>query len=138
MLSAALEAYCEDLCAECNGHLKQRLGGLDREDYKLVDAAIQRSHGVNNNHIISLFSLVGIPWITYEDIGWQKKSSNDIRRELRELAAARNKVSHGVNITVSETKVLYWREFIFRFADKLEVITGAHLAKVTGAPPPWG
>lgn len=54
MLSATLEAYCEDLCTECNGHLKQQLGGLDKEDYKLVDAAIQRSHGVNNNHITNL------------------------------------------------------------------------------------
>ena len=138
MLSAALEAYCEDLCKESNSHLKEHVGGLDNEDYKFIDQAIQRSHGANNSHIISLFGLIGIPWITYEKIGWQKKSSKDIRQELRSLAVARNRVSHGANVSVSEAKVLCWREFVFRFADKIESITGAHLAEITKAPPPWG
>lgn len=137
MLSAALEAYCEDLCKESNNHLKEHVGGLDNEDYKFIDQAIQRSHGANNSHIINLFGLIGIPWITYEKIGWQKKASKDIRQELRSLAAARNKLSHGANVSVSEVKVLYWREFVFRFADKLESITGAHLAEIAKAPPPW-
>jgi hypothetical protein len=138
MLSAALEAYCEDLCKESNGHLKEHVGGLDNEDYKFVDHAIQRSHGANNYHIINLFGLIGIPWITYENIGWQKKSSKDIRQELRSLAVARNKVSHGANVSISEAKVLYWREFVFRLADRLEFVTGVHLARITKTPPPWG
>jgi hypothetical protein len=138
MLSAALEAYCERLCEECNAHLKTGLGErLDKSDYEDIERAIRDSHGANTKHITSLFSLVGIPWITYEIIGWQGKSAADIRKELREMAGMRNKIAHGANATVSEGKVKQWRDFVLRFAEKLESITGDHLAKKVNTDPPW-
>jgi len=138
MLSAALEAYCERLCEECNAHLKTGLGErLDKADYEDIERAIRDSHGANTKHITSLFSLVGIPWITYEIIGWQGKSAADIRKELREMAGMRNKIAHGANATVSEGKVKQWRDFVLRFAEKLESITGDHLAKKVNTDPPW-
>ena len=80
LLSAALEAYCERLCEECNAYLKLKLGNrLDKADYDVIERSIKGSHGANTNHINSLFGLVGIPWITYENIGWQKKSASGIR-----------------------------------------------------------
>ena len=138
MLSSALEAYCERLCEECNAHLKTALGErLDKADYEDIERAIRDSHGANTKHITSLFSLVGISWITYEAIGWQGKSAADIRKELREMAGMRNKIAHGANATVSEGKVKYWREFVLRFAEKLESITGDHLAERSSTGRPW-
>lgn len=138
MLSAALEAYCERLCEECNAYLKKELGGrLDKADYEDIERAIKDSHGANTRHITGLFSLVGIPWITYEAIGWQGRSPADIRKELRDMAVMRNKIAHGANAPVSEGKVKYWRDFVLRFADKLEAITGDHLAKKARTSPPW-
>ena len=138
MLSAALEAYCERLCEECNAHLKEKLRGrLDKADYEDIERAIRDSHGANTKHITGLFSLVGIPWITYEAIGWQGKSENEVRKELREMAGMRNKIAHGANATVSEGKVRYWREFVLRLAERLETITGDHMAKLSKAVRPW-
>jgi hypothetical protein len=138
MLSSALEAYCERLCEECNSHLKTGLGErLDKADYEDIERAIRDSHGANTKHITNLFSLVGIPWITYESIGWQGKSAADIRKELREMAGMRNKIAHGANAAVSEGKVKYWRDFVLRFAEKLESITGDHLATKVNTDPPW-
>lgn len=138
LLSAALEAYCEGLCRECNAHLKSHIGSLDNEDYGHINQSIRRSHGAGNDKIIALFGLVGIPWITYDAIGWQKKSSQEVRKELRELARARNKIAHGANQAAPDRKVRYWREFITRFADRMEAVTGERLAIRTGSPPPWG
>lgn len=137
MLSAALEAYCERLCEDCNAYLMAHLGGLDASDYKVIANSIRLSHGANTNHITNLFSLVGIPWITYENIGWQKRSAAEVRQELRSMAKMRNTIAHGGSASVSEAKVKYWREFVFRFADKLEGITGNHLARKTNTSPPW-
>lgn len=137
MLSAALEAYCERLCEECNAHLREKLGSLDKADYEDIERAIRDSHGANTKHITGLFSLVGIPWITYEAIGWQGKSANEARKELREMAGMRNKIAHGANATVSEGKVKYWREFVLRLAERLETITGDHMAKLSKAVRPW-
>lgn len=138
MLSAALEAYCERLCEECNAHLKKELGGrLDKADYEDIERAIRDSHGANTKHITSLFSLVGIPWITYEAIGWQGKSAAEIRKELREMAGMRNKIAHGANASVSEGKMKYWRDFILRFAEELEAITGDRVAKMSNTVRPW-
>ena len=138
MLSAALEAYCERLCEECNAHLKEKLRGrLDKADYEDIERAIRDSHGANTKHITGLFSLVGIPWITYEAIGWQGKSENEVRKELREMAGMRNKIAHGANATVSEGKVKYWREFVLRLAERLETMTGDHMAKLSKAARPW-
>jgi len=138
MLSAALEAYCERLCEECNAHLKKELGGrLDKADYEDIERSIRDSHGANTKHITSLFSLVGIPWITYEAIGWQGKSAAEIRKEIREMAGMRNKIAHGANASVSEGKVKYWRDFVLRFAEKLETITGDRMAEISNAERPW-
>lgn len=138
LLSAALEAYCERLCGECNTYLKEKLGGLlDKSDYDFIERSIKGSHGADTKHITGLFSLVGIPWITYESIGWQKNSPAGIRKELRAMASVRNRIAHGAKSTVSEGRVLYWRNFVFRFADKLEEITGNHLAKRTNTNRPW-
>ena len=137
MLSAALEAYCEELCKECNSYLKNHLGGLDQEDYKVIERSIQNSHGANNDHITKLFSLVGISWITYKSVGWQNKTPEEVREQLRLLAKTRNKIAHGASVTVSEPKVRSHRDFVFRLAGRLESITGSHLADRTNTSAPW-
>lgn len=137
MLSAALEAYCEGLCKDCNDYLKNHLGGLDPEDYKVIERSIQNSHGANNDHITKLFSLVGISWITYKQVGWQNKSPEEVRKELRLLAGTRNKIAHGASVAVSERKVRSHRDFVFRLAGRLESLTGRHLGQRTNTTAPW-
>jgi hypothetical protein len=137
MLSAALEAYCEELCKNCKGYLKNHLVWLDKEDYNFIDRSIQNSHGANNDHITKLFSLVGISWITYKNVGWQNKTPEEVRKQLRLLAATRNKIAHGASVTVSEPKVRSQRDFVFRLAKRLESITGRHLASRTKTSAPW-
>ena len=105
LLSAALEAYCERLCGACNTYLKEKLGGLlDKSDYDFIERSIKGSYGADTKHITGLFSLVGIPWITYESIGWQKNSPAGIRKELRAMASVRNRIAHGAKSTVSEER----------------------------------
>lgn len=137
MLAAALEAYCEDLCKACNSYLKSHLGGLDADDYKIIDRSINNSHGANNEHVTKLFSLVGIPWITYESVGWQNKTPEEVRKQLRLLATTRNKIAHGAPVAVSEPRVRSHRDFVFRLAGRLEVISGRHLATRTSTSAPW-
>lgn len=97
------------LCEMCNAYLKLKLGGrLVKADYEVIERSIKGSHGANTNHINSHFSLVGIPWITYENIGWQKKFAAGIRQELRSMASIRNRITHGANAPISEGRVRYW------------------------------
>lgn len=68
-------------------------------------------------------------------IRWQKFSNKKVRETLGHLSAARNKIAHGGSHSVTKNQLVFWRNFIARLADRLDLVVADHIEKQTGVRP---
>lgn len=116
------------------GHPAKKISSRDIRgvDY---EAELQRFSNPKPEFINDLFWYLGIDDILSK-IQWRRAPSRKIWRYLKELVGKRNSIAHGtVGINVKKEEVRYCREFLIRFAQKIERVVGEHLRNVTGHAP---
>lgn len=133
LLAAAFEAFAEDLYENCLDLLHP---ALPTEVKELKKYTSEKNNNANNHQVNNLFFYVGIPWIMLsKKIRWQKFSNKKVRDTLGNLSTARNKIAHGGSHSVTKKQLVFWRDFIARLADRLDVVAADHIEKQTGARP---
>jgi hypothetical protein len=133
LLAAVFEAFVEELFERSLDILHPTLPSEVKE---LKKHTSEKNHNANNHQVNNLFFYVGIPWIMQSSkVRWQKFSNNKVRVTLGNLSAARNKIAHGGSHSVTKSQLVFWRDFIARLADRLDVVVADHIEKETGKRP---
>jgi hypothetical protein len=133
LLSAVFEAFVEELYEKSLDILHPTLPAEVKE---LKRYTSEKNNNANNHQVNNLFFYVGIPWIMQSNkIRWQKFSNKKVRETLGNLSTARNKIAHGGSHSVTKNQLMFWRVFIARLADRLDVVVADHIEKQTGARP---
>lgn len=134
LLAAVFEAFVEELY-EKSLDLLHPSRPADVKELKKYTS--EKNNNSNNHQVNNLFFYAGIPWIMQSPkIRWQKFSNKRIRETLQHLATARNSVAHGGSHSITKKKLVFWRAFIERLADRLDVVVADHIEKQT-ATRPW-
>lgn len=133
LLAALFEAYVEELYEKSLDLLHPT---LPNEVKELKKHTSEKNHNANNHQVNNLFFYVGIPWIMLSTkVRWQKFPNKKVRETLGGLSTARNKIAHGGSHSVTKKQLLFWRDFIARLADRLDVVVADHIEATTGARP---
>ena len=133
LLSAVFEAFIEDLFEKSLDILHPTLVQEVRE---LKKHTSEKNHNANNHQVNNLFFYAGIPWIMLsKKVRWQKFSNSKVRETLGKLSTARNKIAHGGSHSVTKKQLVFWKDFIARLADRLDLVVADHIEKQTGTRP---
>lgn len=133
LLSAVFEAFVEELYEKTLDILHPTLPAEVKE---LKKHTSEKNNNANNHQVNNLFFYVGIPWIMQsKKVCWRKFTNKKVRETLGHLSTARNKIAHGGSHSVTKKQLVFWREFIARLADKLDVVVADHVEKQTGVRP---
>ncbi|WP_277373523.1 HEPN domain-containing protein [Pseudomonas sp. AA-38] len=133
LLAAVFEGFVEELYEKSLDLLHPT---LINEVKELKKHTSEKNHNANNHQVNNLFFYVGIPWIMQSSkIRWQKFSNTEVRKTLGALSSARNKIAHGGSHSVTKTQLVFWRNFIERLADKLDLVVADHIETKTGNRP---
>lgn len=133
LLAAVFEAFVEELYESSLDLLHPN---LPAEVKALKKHTSEKNNNANNHQVNNLFFFVGIPWIMQSSkICWKKFTNKKVQETLGNLSAARNKIAHGVVHQVTKSKLVFWREFIGRLADRLDVVVADHIEKQTTVRP---
>lgn len=133
LLAAVFEGFVEELYEKSLDLLHPT---LPTEVKELKKHTSEKNHNANNHQVNNLFFYVGIPWVMQSTkVRWQKFSNKKVRETLGGLSAARNKIAHGKSHSVTKSQLIFWREFIERLADRLDIVVADHIEKQTGVRP---
>lgn len=133
LLAAVFEAFVEELYEKSLDLLHPTLIAEVKE---LKKHTSEKNNNANNHQVNNLFFYAGIPWIMQSPkVRWQKFSNKKVRDTLGALSSARNKIAHGGVHAVRKNELVFWRDFIGRLADRLDVVSADHIEKQTGVRP---
>lgn len=133
LLAAVFEGFVEELYEKSLDLLHPTLVAEVKE---LKKHTSEKNNNANNHQVNNLFFYAGIPWIMHSrKIRWQKFSNAEVRKTLGALSSARNKIAHGGSHSVTKNQLVFWRKFIERLADKLDVVVADHVEKQIGTRP---
>jgi hypothetical protein len=134
LLTAALEAYVEDLFEES---VKLIMPTRSNEEYsELFERTSKRLNVADVYNTNFLFFNLGIPWVL-DCIRWQKFSNRSFRKTLNKLVDTRNKIAHGSQPRVRLAALKKWRGFVMKYSEKLEEALSTHITQVTNTAPNW-
>jgi hypothetical protein len=136
LLTAAPEAFVEDLCEESIDLLFATASAADRNNLKTW--TVKQMANPSAAKIDQLFFPLGIPWIT-AGISWQKFAPPKAREWLTAMIKKRNAIAHGdrPNQAVTIQTVRKWQRHSRAFGPRLEQVLAAHIQVETGTAPPW-
>lgn len=133
LLAAVFEGFVEELYEKSLDLLHPTLTAEVKE---LKKHTSEKNNNANNHQVNNLFFYVGIPWIMMSSkIRWKKFSNKTVRETLANLSTARNKIAHGGSHSVTKKQLVFWRQFIERLAEKLDIVVADHIEKETGVRP---
>lgn len=133
LLAAVFEAFVEELYEKSLDLLHPTLTAEVKE---LKKHTSEKNHNANNHQVNNLFFYVGIPWIMQSTkVCWQKFPNKKVRETLGSLSIARNKIAHGGSHSVTKKQLVFWRDFIARLADRIDVVVADHIEIQTGVRP---
>ncbi|BDB70467.1 hypothetical protein Cthiooxydans_28790 [Comamonas thiooxydans] len=133
LLAAVFEGFVEDLYEKSLDLLHPTKTTAVKE---LKKHTSEKNHNANNHQVNNLFFYAGIPWIMQSPkVCWQKFPNAKVQETLGKLSTARNKIAHGGAHSVNKDDLVFWRDFIGRLADRLDVVTADHIETETGTRP---
>lgn len=133
LLAAVFEAFVEELYEKSLDLLHPNRPAEVKELKKYTS---EKNNNANNHQVNNLFFYVGIPWIMQSTkVRWQKFSNKQVQETLGKLSTARNKIAHGGSHSVTKNQLVFWRQFISRLADRLDVVVADHIENQTGVRP---
>ncbi len=131
LLCAHLQGFIEDLHKEAaNIILAGRVNNID-------NVVKQAKLGNANPHadiIEKMFNGIGI-FEVMDDIVWQKTSNKSVRKRLTDYITIRNRVAHGNQESISKQKVVQFKDFVERLAQKLDEKINSQIKSFTGTSP---
>jgi hypothetical protein len=77
-----------------------------------------------------------VPWVV-RDISWKKFNNDTLRTGLNELIGERNRIAHGMRVTVRLQTLNRWKNMVEMFGPHLEAKVVDHVAATTGHRPAW-
>ena len=134
LLSAAFEAYVEELFDDTVDHVFANVSESDRDVLKKDTS--ERLNNASTFKVNRLFFNVGIPWIMHNQrIRWQKFSNESVCSELNRIIRTRNEVAHGGSPTIRRRTAVRWKRVIERLADRLDLVVAEEIERQTGSSP---
>ena len=136
LLSAALEGYVEDAFDEVVDLLFADRSTAERKKFKKASSGRMNNPGWENTTL--LFSRLGIsPW-ALESVKWAKFSNGSVQKSVESLVKTRNKIAHGnAPASAQLPQLRRWKNFVERYANKLDKLLDEHVGQVTGTYPGW-
>jgi hypothetical protein len=134
LLSALFEGYIEELYELAVDKLYAAYPAQDRKD--LRDHTSEKNNNANVHQVNTLFFYLGVPWVmSHPKLHWKKFTNQSVRDRLAELSRARNLLAHGKSKAVTKPKLVAWRAYVERLAEKLDEIAADHVQARTGTRP---
>ena len=134
LLSAAIEAYVEDIYDEAVDLVFASQPALDRR--KLKDDTSARLNNASVFNVNRLYFNVGFPWIMQNGkLHWQKFNNQAVRDTLDAIVKARNNIAHGESYSVRKPTVLKWRNYAKRMATIFDDVVADGVESQTGNRP---
>lgn len=134
LLSAATEAYVEDLFEEAAALIFAAMPAEDRE--RLYKNTSRKLNNADVHKTELLFFNIGMPWC-FGGIAWKKFPNQTVRKEINKLIETRGGIAHGRPIEVRLQMLKRWKNMVEMLVPRLETKVADHVQTMTGQRPGW-
>ena len=124
MISSALQAFVGDVFYTCSEKAFGRTLNVDEE--KAYRGTWKNWGNPSDTNIVKLFLRLGVVDV-FEGLSWQRQSTDSLKKNLDRINQVRNRIAHGLEITVDGdpfalrlSDVSRWRNIAEQFGSHFE------------------